>query len=851
MTYNYTDRFRKVLEICYEEAINKNIKYISPEFLLWGIFREGMNVGSKYLIENKGIDRTAIMQILESILSLSENSMDIGDTPIFDEDAMMVIANAAKVCLLKRDTAITPLHIVYGILLSNKSNLLKDLFNNNNVDMADIEELKNSLNNISAIVDVPKLSFKPENQDMNEENDVEDEDAEFSFPNNDDIEEQGAKSKNEKQGKAKSKTPSLDLFARDITADAEKGELDPVIGRDKEIERITQILGRRKKSNPILVGDPGVGKTSIIEGLAQKIIKDDVGNKLLGKRIFSLDVGSMVAGSKYRGQFEERLKAVIKELEREKNIILFIDEIHTIIGSGNVSGSLDMANMLKPALSSGRIQCIGTTTMEEYRKTIEQDSALDRRFQRLIVDQNSKEETEEILFNIKKKYEDYHLVKYTDEAIRAIVDLSERYINDRFFPDKAIDVLDEAGAFFSSVKENKPNSINSIKDELKEVAKKKKEAISNQDFDKASELSEKEKELKSSLKEEEADWQTSKNNDRAIIDVDIIEKIISKISKIPVEKINTAENSNLKNMRTKIREYIVGQDTAIDKVSKAVQRSKLGLRDGNKPMGTFLFLGPTGVGKTELAKRLSEYLFGSRDSMIRIDMSEYMEKFAVSRLVGAPPGYVGYDEGGQLTEQVRRNPYSVILFDEIEKAHPDVYNLLLQIMDEGFITDSEGRKINFTHSIIILTSNVGSRDLKNFGKGLGYNYEQSEESKHFIIKKALEKQFSPEFLNRIDEIIEFNALDKSSIRQIIDIELERIYKIYDKAGYKLSVSDEAKDIIVDKNYDENFGARPIKRALQRELDDRIVAYILENGTEKGKQIDLIANNKELDIVIND
>ena len=633
-------------------------------------------------------------------------------------------------------------------------------------------------------------------------------------------------------------TPTLDKYGRDMTRAAEENRLDPVVGREVEIERLAQILSRRKKNNPILIGEPGVGKSAIVEGLALRIVQKKVSRVLFNKRVVSLDMASIVAGTKYRGQFEERIKAILNELALNKDVILFIDEIHTIVGAGNAAGSMDAANMLKPALARGEIQCIGATTLDEYRKNIEKDGALERRFQKVMVEPTTGEETLTILNNIKEKYETHHNVNYTDNALRACVNLTERYLSDRNFPDKAIDAMDEAGSRVHITNIHVPEEIEQLEKEIEDTSAQKLKAAQEQDFEKAAGFRDKEQELKKNLETANRRWEEQLTANRQTVDEEKVAEVVAMMTGVPVQRIAQAEGMRLRSMTPKLQSEIIGQDNAIEKIVKAIQRNRVGLKDPNKPIGTFMFLGPTGVGKTHLAKKLAEYLFDSADTLIRIDMSEYMEKFTVSRLVGAPPGYVGYEEGGQLTEKVRRRPYSVVLLDEIEKAHPDVFNLLLQVMDEGRLTDSLGRRVDFKNTIIIMTSNIGTRQLKDFGTGVGFATPSADDKSytHGVLQKALQKAFAPEFLNRIDDIIMFDQLDKDAIFRIIDIELKGFYKRLSDLGYTLRITDEAKTFIAEKGYDSQYGARPLKRAIQKYLEDNLAELIINDKLQEGNLI---------------
>ncbi len=651
----------------------------------------------------------------------------------------------------------------------------------------------------------------------------------------------------------KSKTPVLDNFGRDLTQLAIEGSLDPVVGRKKEIERVSQILSRRKKNNPMLIGEPGVGKSAIAEGLALRIVQRKVSRILFNKRIVSLDLASLVAGTKYRGQFEERMKALMNELEKNEDIILFIDEIHTIVGAGGATGSLDASNMLKPALARGEIQCIGATTLDEFRTNIEKDGALERRFQKVIIDPTSVEETIEILHNIKEKYEDHHYVKYTDQAIEACVKLTNRYMTDRFLPDKAIDALDEAGSRIHITNIVVPKEILDLEAELEKVRSDKTNAVNSQKYEEAAKLRDDEKRIESALQTEQKKWEDASKINRETVTEDNVAEVVSMMTGIPVNRVAEAESNRLSELPTLIKGKVIGQDEAVSKVVKAIQRNRVGLKDPNKPIGSFIFLGQTGVGKTQLAKVLATELFANADALIRIDMSEYMEKFAISRLIGAPPGYVGYEEGGQLTEKVRRKPYSVVLLDEIEKAHPDVFNMLLQILDDGYITDSLGRKIDFRNTIIIMTSNIGSRQLKDFGTGVGFGTtaknNQADAAAKSVIENALKKSFAPEFLNRIDDVIVFNALEREDIHKIIDIELGKLLNRISDLGYHLNLSEKAKDYIADKGFDKKYGARPLKRAIQKYIEDALAEKIVTSKLDEGDAIFMDLDEKKQELTI--
>jgi ATP-dependent Clp protease ATP-binding subunit ClpC len=670
----------------------------------------------------------------------------------------------------------------------------------------------------------------------------------------DDDDESSFSSSSSKKSDSKSKTPVLDTYSRDLTKMAEEGKLDPIVGREKEIERVSQILSRRKKNNPILIGEPGVGKSSIAEGLALRIIQRKVSRLLFNKRIVMLDLASMVAGTKYRGQFEERIKALMAEMEKEPDVILFIDEIHTIIGAGGASGSLDASNMFKPALARGEIQIIGATTLDEYRKHIEKDGALERRFQKVIVEPATAEETIQIIGNIKDKYESHHNVIYTPEAIKACVDLTDRYVTDRFLPDKAIDALDEAGSRVHISNIVVPKEVTDIENKIVEIKEKKNQVIRSQKYEEAAKLRDVERQLNIELESARKKWEDDCANNRQTVTEENVAEVVSMITGIPLQKVSENETTKLAKMQNSIVGKVIGQDEAVKKIVKAIQRGRVGLKDPNKPIGSFMFLGPTGVGKTQLAKVLAKYLFDSEDALIRIDMSEYMEKFAVSRLIGAPPGYVGHDEGGQLTEKVRRKPYSVVLLDEIEKAHPEVFNLLLQVLDDGQLTDSLGRKVNFKNTIVIMTSNTGSRQLKEFGTGVGFSTKNKEsrasEESNSVIEKELKKKFAPEFLNRIDDVVMFNSLSKEDINKIIGIELEKLVERVNKMEFELEISEVATDYIASQGFDPEYGARPLKRAIQKYVEDVLTEEIIQQNPSKGSKLSLDYNSEEDKMIVN-
>lgn len=829
MENNFSQRVRKIMNFSREEAGRLQNSYLGPEHLMLGILRNGEGLAVQAL-NDFGID-------------LNDLKLDV-DNRIINQTDTTLDSNNQDIVLTKNAEKILRLSILEARLTKSQETdsehlLLAILKDNENI-AAQVLEGKNF--NYSAAFMYIKNSNNKHNSDFNE-NLSPKMGADFTDDEDDEGADTGGsyQNVNTQQPNQSSDTPVLDNFGSDITKAAQENRLDPIVGREKEIERIAQILSRRKKNNPILIGEPGVGKSAIVEGLALRIIQKKVSRVLFDKRVISLDMASVVAGTKYRGQFEERIKAILNELSKNPNIILFIDEIHTIVGAGGATGSLDAANMLKPALARGEIQCIGATTLDEYKKNIEKDGALERRFQKVLVEPTTAEETLQILKNIKERYEDHHNVKYTDKALEACVKLSDRYITDRNFPDKAIDALDEAGARMHLANINVPPIIEALENTIKEVVDQKIGAVKEQKYELAASFRDKQRQLLIQLEEEENKWEQELKEKPQIVDEEIVAAIISMMSGIPVQSIAEAENIKLLGMKNALMQSVIGQDNAIAKIVKAIQRNRVGLKDPKKPIGTFMFLGPTGVGKTHLAKKIAEQLFDSADALIRIDMSEYMEKFTVSRLVGAPPGYVGYEEGGLMTEKVRRKPYSVVLLDEIEKAHPDVFNLLLQVLDEGHLTDSLGHKVDFKNTILIMTSNVGTRQLKDFGKGVGFSAgnalsDINNEYSRSIIQKALNKTFSPEFLNRIDDIITFDQLNKEAIFKIIDIDMSDFDNRIKELGYKLVLSDEAKDFIAEKGYDIQFGARPLKRAIQTYLEDEIAELILTENLVEGDTI---------------
>ncbi len=814
--------------------IKKELSAIYPNHILQGILSNPKCTAYK-ILTNTGIDIPKIKTELDS-LSITEhhtnnNTYNIDNRFILHKTSFnaLLLANLTGKINFEDNYTRTE-YFLLALLMQKQSDIIR-IFNSHQINSHKI------------------IAMIKENQKI--KNDIYKDEEEFD----DNIENTPPKFSNSSQNKSNdntinsSSTPTIDNFSRDLTLAAYNGELDLVVGREKEIERVIQILSRRKKNNPVLIGEPGVGKSTIVEGLAQLIVTNKVTRLLCGKRIVSLDIASLVAGTKYRGQFEERLKSIIDELEKNPNIILFIDEIHTIVGAGATTGSLDTANILKPALSKGKIQCIGATTLNEYRESIEKDGALERRFQKIIVEPSTAEETLQILRNIKNRYEDHHNVKYSDEALEYCVSLSQRYITDRNFPDKAIDVLDEVGSRTHIRHYNTPQEILDLEKRISTTEDIKKDAIVRQDFELATKMRDLATNLNQQLIEEKEKWLAIESEHKVEITVDNIRETISQITGVPVQRLAENENERLLRMSDDIKRYIIGQDEAIDKITRAIRRSRVGLKEPNRPIGSFIFVGPTGVGKTLLAKKLAENMFGSADSLIRIDMSEFMEKFSVSRLVGAPPGYVGYEQGGQLTEKVRRKPYSIILFDEIEKANSDVFNVLLQVLDEGFITDSLGRKIDFKNTVIIMTSNAGTRQLKDFGKGIGFNTEENDNKQyaHTITQKALEKIFAPEFLNRIDEIIQFNPLKKADINKIILLELNKLSNRCKEIGYTISLTEKAIDYLADKGYNQQYGARPLQRTIQNEVEDLIVEQLLDKRSFENNviEIDFDENNKKL------
>ena len=823
MKNNYSKRLMDVIEYSREEAARLQNSYIGPEHLMLGIIRDGEGKAVQALRE-LNVDEWDIKRKIEQEI---KNTIDAEDAVQHDIAISKTTERVLRMSMLesrlfkKKETGTE--HLLLAIL-KEEFNVAAKVLNEAGITYRSIYNYLISGTGLKHMDDFIGEEDAEHFEGISDgyTDDDEDDDDDYSSRRESPRSSSGAGSA---QPKSPNDTPVLDNFGTDMTRAAAENRLDPIVGREKEIERLAQILSRRKKNNPVLIGEPGVGKSAIVEGLALRIIQRKVSRVLFDKRVISLDMASIVAGTKYRGQFEERIKAILNELSKNPNIILFIDEIHTIVGAGSASGSMDAANMLKPALARGEIQCIGATTLDEYRKNIEKDGALERRFQKVIVDPTTAEETLQILQNIKARYEEHHNVIYTPEALQACVKLTERYISDRNFPDKAIDALDEAGSRVHISNITVPKSIEELEAKIEATKTEKLAAVKSQNFELAASFRDKERQYLLQLEAAKAKWEQELQEHRETVDEDKVAEVVAMMSGVPVQRIAKAENLKLLEMAENLKKKVVGQDDAVQKIVKAIQRNRVGLKDPNKPIGTFMFLGPTGVGKTHLAKKLAEYLFDSADALVRIDMSEYLEKFAVSRLIGAPPGYVGYEEGGQLTEKVRRKPYSVVLLDEIEKAHPDVFNLLLQVLDEGRLTDSLGRRIDFKNTILIMTSNIGTRQLKDFGRGVGFSSQAAgEPDKDFsrsVIQKALNKAFAPEFLNRVDDIIMFDQLDKEAIHKIIDIELQGLYKRVAGLGYSLELTDAAKDFVATKGYDIQFGARPLKRAIQKYLEDEM------------------------------
>ncbi|AKP52290.1 ATP-dependent Clp protease ATP-binding subunit [Cyclobacterium amurskyense] len=835
MEAKFSNRVKEVISLSREEALRLGHDYIGTEHLLLGMIREGEGVAVS-ILKKLGVPLDELRNAVERAVkgTANHNVKNLANIPLTRQSEKVLKITYLEAKIFKSQLIGTE-HLLLSIL-RDEDNIATQILQKFDATYDTVKEM---------------LEFQTDQTPRSgTEADDPDEEGSKLFGAS------GGSSGSAKGTTEKSRTPVLDNFGRDLTRMAEEDKLDPIIGREKEIERVAQILSRRKKNNPILIGEPGVGKTAIAEGLALRIIQKKVSRVLFNKRVVTLDLASLVAGTKYRGQFEERMKAVMNELEKSPNVILFIDELHTIVGAGGASGSLDASNMFKPALARGEIQCIGATTLDEYRQYIEKDGALARRFQMVMVDATSPEETIQILENIKDKYEDHHNVIYTPEAINACVNLSDRYISDRFLPDKAIDILDEAGARVHIKNIHVPENILKLEDEVEKIKVEKNRVVKSQKYEEAAQLRDKEKKLLEQLENAKAKWEEESKTKRYAVEEDNVAEVIAMMTGIPARRIAQNEGAKLLNMGEELKGKVVGQDEAIKKLTKAIQRTRVGLKDPKKPIGSFVFLGPTGVGKTELAKMLATYLFDKDDSLVRIDMSEYMEKFSVSRLVGAPPGYVGYEEGGQLTEKVRRKPYSVVLLDEIEKAHPDVFNILLQVLDDGVLTDGLGRRVDFRNTIIIMTSNIGVRDLKDFGAGIGFASKAKEENMDEVMKStiqnALKKAFSPEFLNRLDDVVIFNSLNKEHIHKIIDISLTKLFARITDLGYTIELSEKAKDFLSEKGYDKQYGARPLNRAIQKYLEDALAEEILKGELSEGDVIlaDYSGEGEELEIKVN-
>ena len=835
MDDNFSPRVKDVITYSKEEALRLGHEFIGTEHLVLGLIRNGEGKAID-ILNFLGIDLNELRRKIESLNPINFEN-EVKESSKKNLHLTRQAERALKTTFLEaklfQSSIINTAHLLLCIL-RNENDPTTKIFNNTEI-------------NYNVVKDEYKSIIGKE--DFSDESSYSSESSEF-----DEI-KPAQPTKTKSKSSKKSKTPVLDNFGKDLTSMAENDELDPIIGREIEIQRVSQILSRRKKNNPLLIGEPGVGKSAIAEGLAIRIIKKKVSRVLYNKRIISLDLASLVAGTKYRGQFEERMKAVMNELEKNSDIILFIDEIHTIVGAGGATGSLDASNMFKPALARGTIQCIGATTLDEYRNSIEKDGALERRFQKIIVEQTNEEETLEILKNIKDKYEDHHNVIYTDEALLACVKLTSRYMTDRHLPDKAIDALDEAGSRVHLTNLDVPQHIDDLEAELEDVKFNKNNAVKNQKYEEAASFRDKEKIIESKLNSAQSQWEEECKKNKEIVDEESIADVVSMMTGIPLNKLKQSESNKLSKLTSIVKKSIIGQDKAIDKVVKSIQRNRAGLKDPKKPIGSFIFLGQTGVGKTQLAKTLAKELFDSEEALIRVDMSEYMEKFAVSRLIGAPPGYVGYEDGGQLTEKIRRKPYAVVLLDEIEKAHPDIFNMLLQVLDDGFLTDSLGRKIDFTNCVIIMTSNIGVKKIQDFGSGVGFGTTAKKSQEDSFTRKtimnALQKKFAPEFLNRIDEVIVFNALSKENIHKIIDIELSKLYLRIEELGYKIKLSKKAKDFLAEKGYDKKYGARPLKRTIQKHVEDLIASEILNSMINEGDTINIDHNTgkEELSIKI--
>lgn len=838
MDAKFSPRAREIMFRSHEEAVRLGNSYIGLEHVFLGII-DGKDNNVTNILDELKLDIEAFKQKL--IASIKSNIIEKSNTDNIPLTKQTERALKFTYIVAKEFNCeyIDPEHLMLAIL-HDDNNIVSQRLEYEGINY-DTFKSKVKKNNVEEnIVKKEDIIEEPKNS---------------LFEDDDDLEEVKPKEPTQhKTSNAKSKTPVLDNFGRDLTLAAAENRLDPIVGREKELERVAQILSRRKKNNPILIGEPGVGKSAVAEGLALRIVQRKVSRALFNKRIVMLDLASVVAGTKYRGQFEERIKAILNELEKNPDIILFIDEIHTIVGAGNANGSLDASNMLKPALARGELQCIGATTLDEYRQYIEKDGALERRFQKVLIEPTTPEETVEILNNIKSKYEDHHLVKYDDDAIEACVKLTERYMSDRHLPDKAIDALDEAGSRVHISNINVPTRIIELEEKLENVREAKKLSIAEQRFEDAGQQRSEELIILEQLEKEKNEWENHTKIQREVVTKENVAEVVAMMTGVPVQRIAQNESDRLLQMDEELKGSVVGQDDAIKKIAKAIRRNRAGLKDPNKPIGSFIFLGPTGVGKTYLAKVLAKYLFDSEDTLIRIDMSEYMEKFAVSRLVGAPPGYVGYEEGGQLTEKVRRKPYSIVLLDEIEKAHPDVFHLLLQVLDDGQLTDSLGRKVDFKNTIVIMTSNIGSRQLKDFGQGVGFGTQAKKDAKdeysRGVIENALKRSFAPEFLNRIDDVIVFNSLERSDIHKIIDIELKKVFKRINEMGYQVELTEKAHDFVAEKGWDDQYGARPLKRSIQKYVEDVLAEEIIRTKINIGEKIIIDYDDQKQDMVVN-
>jgi ATP-dependent Clp protease ATP-binding subunit ClpC len=829
MNGKFSSKVKKIISLSRDEAVRLGHDYIGTEHLLLGILHDKDNLAMRVL-DSLNVDIAELKYKIEETTptkTIGETEHKILNIPL-NKHAEKVLKVTFLEAKLFKNEEINPEHLMLSIL-KHKTNTACRILDEMDVDYE---------------------AYKAELEYVSQEQNSDYSDFYSQSPSDSDLpmEEEGSAEQFSRKSSSKSRTPVLDNFGRDVTRLADEGKLDPIIGRETEIERVSQILSRRKKNNPILIGEPGVGKTAIVEGLALRINQKKVSRTLFNKRIVMLDLAALVAGTKYRGQFEERMKAIMNELEKSRDVILFIDEIHTIVGAGGATGSLDASNIFKPALARGELQCIGASTLDEYRNHIEKDGALDRRFQKVMIDPPSAEETVHILENIKSKYEEFHNVIYSDEAIKACVKLSDRYVSDRFLPDKAIDVLDEVGARTHLKNIHVPEYIEELEKQIEEIKEQKNQAVKNQQYEKAAELRDNESKMIRKLEQAKEEWEEESKTKRYPVNEEDIAEVVSMMTGIPVSKVAQSESNKLVGMSSDIKKAIIGQDEAIEKITKAIQRNRVGLKDPSKPIGSFIFLGPTGVGKTELAKALARYVFDSEDALVRIDMSEYMEKFSVSRLIGAPPGYVGYEEGGQLTEKVRRKPYSVILLDEIEKAHPDVYNILLQVLDDGQLTDGLGRKVDFKNTLIIMTSNIGVRQLKDFGQGVGFNtnarVEAAGDHSKSVIQTALKRTFSPEFLNRIDDLVIFNSLDQGHIFEIIDITLKNLYARLEGMAYKLTLTKDAKKFVAEKGFDPQFGARPLHRAIQKYIEDPLAEFILSENPAEGSTLKAVLNKEK-------